>query len=47
MQPLRRIAVTVIEGEEGAYHWRLVELEEEEPQAPMDLTPNEPQPLVG
>ncbi|WPH16621.1 hypothetical protein [Variovorax paradoxus] len=29
MQPLRRIAVTVIEEEEGAYRWRLVELEGE------------------
>ncbi|MDQ0591266.1 hypothetical protein QFZ47_005375 [Variovorax paradoxus] len=27
MQPLHRIAVTVIEEEEGAYRWRLVELE--------------------
>ena len=26
MQPLRRIAATGIEGEEGAYRWRLVEL---------------------
>jgi len=29
MQPLRRIAVTVIEEEEGGYRWRLVELEGE------------------
>ncbi|MET3441411.1 hypothetical protein ABIC94_002169 [Variovorax paradoxus] len=29
MQPLRRIAVTVLEEEEGAYRWRLVELEGE------------------
>src|SRR5688500_15926585 len=29
MQPLRRIAVTVIEEEEGAYRWRLIELEGE------------------
>ncbi|MDQ0591370.1 hypothetical protein [Variovorax paradoxus] len=29
MQPLCRIAVTVVEEEEGAYRWRLIELEGE------------------